>query len=94
MMFSKSHLEEVSAIANSIDAYSVETNRHDSNVNVSALDLHETYLPAFQACVAAGAAQIMCAYNQINGLPACLHGDLQNALARGTFVPGAMLHVM
>jgi beta-glucosidase-like glycosyl hydrolase len=66
-------------------AYSVETDRHDMNVNVSELDLHETYLPAFQACVAAGAAQIMCSYNQINGVPACLHGDLQNRLARGVW---------
>jgi beta-glucosidase-like glycosyl hydrolase len=28
-------------------------------------------------------AQIMCAYNEINGVPACLHSDLINGLARG-----------
>ena len=41
-------------------AYSVETDRmHGSNANVTDLDLHETYLPAFKACVLAGSQQLM-----------------------------------
>jgi beta-D-xylosidase 4 len=65
-----------------LDAYSQETNRHDSNAKVSMLDLMETYLPQFEACVASGAAQIMCSYNKINNIPACLSGDIQNGIVR------------
>lgn len=75
----------VAATCKHLAAYSIETERHDSNAEVSALDLQETYLPAFQACVAAGSAQIMCSYNKINGLAACLHGDIQNGLLRRTW---------
>jgi beta-glucosidase len=43
----------------------------------------ETYLPPFKRCVSQGKpAQVMCAYNSINGTPACLHGDLQNGVLR------------
>ena len=63
-------------------AYSQETNRHDSNARVSTLDMMETYLPQFEACVSAGAAQVMCSYNKINGVPACLLGKLHNRILR------------
>ena len=33
--------------------------------------LHEIYLPGFEAGVDAGAASVMCAYNQVNGAPSC-----------------------
>jgi beta-glucosidase len=46
--------------------------RHKFNVDVSAHDLEDTYLPAFRAAVTEGHAQsIMCAYNAIDGAPAC-----------------------
>jgi hypothetical protein len=32
---------------------------HGSNANVSELDLIETYMPGFKACVFAGSQQIM-----------------------------------
>ncbi|CAK0895339.1 unnamed protein product, partial [Prorocentrum cordatum] len=38
---------------------------------VGARDLLESYLPAFEACVGAGAEQVMCSYNSVNGVPAC-----------------------
>ena len=75
----------VAATCKHLAAYSVETNRHNSNAVVSSLDLAETYLPAFHACIAAEPAQVMCSYNQINGLAACLHDDLQNGLLRGNW---------
>ena len=49
-----------------------ESTRHRANVDVSAHDLEDTYLPAFRAAVTEGHAQsVMCAYNAIDGTPAC-----------------------
>jgi beta-glucosidase len=46
--------------------------RHGFNVNPSARDLEETYLPAFRATVTEGHVQsVMCAYNSIDDFPAC-----------------------
>ena len=72
----------VAATCKHLDAYSQETHRHDSNAQVSQLDLMETYLPQFEACVAAGAQQVMCSYNKINNVPACLDGSIQNGIVR------------
>jgi len=49
-----------------------ESMRHGFNVNVSPHDLEDTYLPAFRATVVEGHADsVMCAYNAIDGAPAC-----------------------
>ncbi len=49
-----------------------ESLRHGFNVDVSAHDLEDTYLPAFRATVTEAHAQsVMCAYNAIDGAPAC-----------------------
>ena len=49
-----------------------ESTRHRANVEVSEHDLEDTYLPAFRAAVTEGHAQsVMCAYNSIDGAPAC-----------------------
>ena len=49
-----------------------ESLRHGFNVNVSPHDLEDTYLPAFRATVTDAHAQsVMCAYNSIDGAPAC-----------------------
>ena len=49
-----------------------ETTRHAADVKVSKHDELDTYLPAFRATVTEGkAASVMCAYNSINGQPAC-----------------------
>jgi beta-glucosidase len=46
--------------------------RHGFNVDVSPHDLEDTYLPAFRAAITEGRADsIMCAYNAIDGQPAC-----------------------
>ena len=46
--------------------------RHRFNVDVTPHDLEDTYLPAFRAAVTEGHAQsVMCAYNAIDGAPAC-----------------------
>jgi beta-glucosidase len=49
-----------------------EPTRHTVNVDVSPHDLEDTYLPAFRAAVTEAHAQsVMCAYNSIDGAPAC-----------------------
>ena len=50
-----------------------EWNRHEFNVeNLPERDLWETYLPAFKALVQEGqVAEIMCAYQRIDGQPCC-----------------------
>ena len=54
-----------------------EATRHSVDVPVSRHDMEDTYLPAFRATVVEGKAQsVMCAYNSINGPPACANGVL------------------
>jgi beta-glucosidase len=54
-----------------------ESTRHTADVHVSRHDLEDTYLPAFRATVTEGkAASVMCAYNAVNGEPACANGML------------------
>ena len=49
-----------------------ESTRHTADVTVSKHDELDTYLPAFRAAVTEGKADsVMCAYNNINGQPAC-----------------------
>src|SRR6202789_210340 len=49
-----------------------ETTRHTANIDPSAHDLEDTYLPAFRATVTqAKAGSVMCAYNAVDGEPAC-----------------------
>ena len=48
-----------------------ESTRHSVDVVVSNHDLEDTYLPAFRATVTAGAGSVMCAYNSLDGKPAC-----------------------
>ena len=49
-----------------------ESNRHKFDVEPSAHDLWDTYLPQFRAAIVdAKADSIMCAYNRVNGEPAC-----------------------
>ncbi len=46
--------------------------RHGFNVNVAPRDLEATYLPAFRTTVVEGHADsVMCAYNAVDGVPAC-----------------------
>jgi beta-glucosidase len=49
-----------------------ESTRHSVDVQASRHDMEDTYLPAFRATVMEGKAQsVMCAYNSVNGQPAC-----------------------
>ena len=61
-----------------------ESTRHVANVTVSKHDELDTYLPAFRATVTqAKAGSVMCAYNSINGEPACANESLLQDQLRG-----------
>jgi beta-glucosidase len=61
-----------------------EPERHRADIIVSRHDELDTYLPAFRAAVVEGkAASIMCAYNSVNGQPACANEFLLQDQLRG-----------
>jgi beta-glucosidase len=61
-----------------------ESLRHKFNVEVSPHDLEDTYLPAFRAAIVNGHADsIMCAYNAVDGVPACANQMLLKKTLRG-----------
>jgi len=63
-----------------------ESTRHEANVYVSPHDLEDTYLPAFRAAIVEGqAGSIMCAYNRVNGQPACASDLLLQERLRGAW---------
>ena len=61
-----------------------EPTRHFADVDVSKHDEVDTYEPAFRAAVVEGkAGSVMCAYNAINGQPACANQYLLQDQLRG-----------
>ena len=61
-----------------------EPTRHFADVDVSRHDEVDTYEPAFRAAIVEGkAGSIMCAYNAINGEPACANQYLLQDQLRG-----------
>ena len=63
-----------------------ESSRHTRDVEVSSHDLEDTYLPAFRAAVVEGrAGSVMCAYNRVNGEPACANRFLLEHSLRGAW---------
>ncbi|HWF93198.1 MAG TPA: glycoside hydrolase family 3 C-terminal domain-containing protein [Terriglobales bacterium] len=63
-----------------------EPTRHTVDVKASRHDMEDTYFPAFRATVMEGKAEsVMCAYNSINGEPACANKDLLQQHLRGAW---------
>jgi beta-glucosidase len=63
-----------------------EPSRHSIDVKVSKHDMEDTYLPAFRATVTEGkAGSVMCAYNRVNGEPACANTFLLVDQLRGAW---------
>jgi len=63
-----------------------EPTRHSMDVPASKHDMEDTYLPAFRATVVEGKAEsVMCAYNRINGQPACANTFLMKDQLRGAW---------
>ena len=63
-----------------------EPTRHLADVDVSKHDMEDTYFPAFRAAIVEGhAGSIMCAYNGINGQPACANEFTLQHTLRGAW---------
>jgi beta-glucosidase len=63
-----------------------EPTRHFADVDVSKHDMEDTYFPAFRAAIVEGhAGSIMCAYNAINGQPACANEFTLQHTLRGAW---------
>ncbi len=63
-----------------------ESTRHTADVVPTPHDLQDTYLPAFRATVTEAHAQsVMCAYNSIDGAPACANTHLLKDILRGAW---------
>jgi beta-glucosidase len=61
-----------------------ESTRHQFDARPSERDLDETYLAAFRAAIVEGKADsVMCAYNSLDGVPACANTDLLQKRLRG-----------
>lgn len=61
-----------------------ESERHRFDVQPSPHDLWDTYMPAFRATIVDGKADsIMCAYNAVDGQPACGSDLLLKTILRG-----------
>jgi beta-glucosidase len=59
--------------------------RHTFDAEVSEQDLTGTYLAGFRASAQAGVFSVMCAYNAVDGAPACASADLLQTRLRDTF---------
>jgi beta-glucosidase len=82
----------VAACAKHFAVHSQEKNRERKNVEVSDADLFEWYLPAFKALVEeAGVAQVMTAYNAVNGFPCSGHPRLLKILREDWGFAGAVV---
>jgi beta-glucosidase len=63
-----------------------EPSRHSIDVKISKHDMEDTYLPAFRATITEGkAGSVMCAYNRVNGEPACANTFLLVDQLRGAW---------
>lgn len=61
-----------------------ESSRHVFDVRVPETDLRDSYLPHFEAAIKEGGAfSVMCAYNSVDGLPACANPRLLGDILRG-----------
>ena len=67
-----------------------EPSRHSFDAHVEDGDLRESYLPQFEAAIREGGAfSVMCAYNRVNGEPACASPRLLGGILRGEWAfPG------
>eukprot|EP01084_Bolivina_argentea_P041129 75902_1 len=62
---------------------SIPESRTHFNAITDAVNWAETYSPAFRECVVrANAAQVMCSYNSVNGVPACGNHDILTSVLR------------
>ena len=60
-----------------------ESERHTFDAIIDESDLRDSYLPQFEAAIKEGGAQsVMCAYNSVDGAPACASQRLEEEILR------------
>ena len=60
-----------------------ESTRHVFDAEIDERDLRDTYLPQFRAAIQEGGANsVMCAYNSVDGKPACANSRLLDQILR------------
>jgi beta-glucosidase len=75
--------DRVAACAKHFVGYGAAEGGRDYNTTViSPSLLHNVYLPPFRAALGAGAATVMCAFNDLNGVPMSGHGPMLRELLR------------
>lgn len=73
----------LAACAKHYAAYGAAQGGRDYNiVDISDYSLHNTYLPPFAACVEAGVASFMTAFNELNGIPCTANNYLLDDILR------------
>ncbi|XP_072030528.1 uncharacterized protein [Amphiura filiformis] len=63
----------------------IPESRMSFDAKVSDRDWQMTFLPQFRECVKAGTFNIMCSYNSVNGIPACVNKKLLTDILRTEF---------
>ncbi|KAM0510863.1 hypothetical protein ACHAPE_010451 [Trichoderma viride] len=67
-------------------AYDIENNRMSNDLNPTQQDMADYYLPMFETCVRdAKVGSVMCAYNAVDGIPACASEYLLQDVLRDGF---------
>jgi beta-D-xylosidase 4 len=69
--------------AYSVDNYDGPDGKNDRYHYDAKVDMYEffdTYAPGFKAAVDAGTRGVMCSYNRLNGIPACMNPFLRDVL--------------
>jgi beta-glucosidase-like glycosyl hydrolase len=93
-------LLQTSACCKHATAYDLEdwngVARYNFDAKVTAQDLEDTYNAPFRSCVVDGKAScVMCAYTEINGVPACANADLLTKTVKGDWaLDGYDLHFL
>lgn len=73
------------ACAKHFAAYGAAVAGKDAEADISETTLHQIYLPPFKAAVEANVATMMNGFNEINGIPANAHKELQRDILKGAW---------
>lgn len=81
-----SNAKSIMACAKHFAAYGAAVAGKDyAEADISETTLHQIYLPPFKAAVEANVATMMNGFNEINGIPANAHKELQRDILKGAW---------
>lgn len=80
----ENHLKTVATVKHYAVHSGPEKTRHSDDYHPTPKDLYETYLPAFRTTIKEASVEaVMCAYNRVDGQPACGSDHLLKDILRG-----------